>query len=579
MGLIRAGCRLASHGYSGYGAAAMAAQRGLWARGPRIPNERGAPPPTTSRRIHWAPQSGPRQEKRHYSKDKDKCDDDDHRHEPSIWYKMLESAATSLASILVLGTGFALAAYTYHKTYKYFVLAKMSNAFEPGDPVLDLAAIGKDLPLSKTAAATHWIERPEQGIVDQIVAGKEVGHYHLFIGEKGTGKSSMLLEAMRKIDGDGVAMFEAHADLEIFRIRLGKALDYEFHEDYMGSYFSERGPRDTTALLDIERALNKVEKVALKRRARVGRPLVIIINQMHLIRDDEDGKDLIELLQQRAEQWAASNLVTMVFNSDDYWVYERLKQLSTRMAVLTVVDLPKQQAIAALKNYRRRYFSEVPSSAILEEIYDRVGGRLNFLNRVAKSQDMLATCEEIKRVEKTWFLNQCWILGEEMDDDVMDQQKWAAAAVVLATALVDKEEEMEKTYDPTKGHILPSYPLHIAQEIMTRADFVRALDRLNLFSITSKAEVRASSVPMHIAFREIVAQPGFREHLQATIDRIAAIESLGRTRELVAKDLVWGGKYEIKKSYGGVEVSLKQEGKKRDVTAVEEEDDGDDGKE
>ncbi|VBB81936.1 Putative protein of unknown function [Podospora comata] len=579
MGLIRAGSRLASRGYSG-GPAAVAAQRGLWARGPRIPNERSAPPPppppTTLRRIHWTPQPGPRQERRHYSKDKDKCNDDDHRHEPSIWYKMLESAATSLASILVLGTGFALAAYTYHKSYKYFVLKKMSNAFEPGDPVLDLAAIGKDLPLSKTAAATHWIERPEQSIVDEIVAGKEVGHYHLFIGEKGTGKSSMLLEAMRKIDGDGVAMFEAHADLEIFRIRLGKALDYEFHEDYMGSYFSERGPRDTTALLDIERALNKVEKVALKRRARVGRPLVIIINQMHLIRDDDDGKDLIELLQQRAEQWAASNLVTMVFNSDDYWVYERLKQLSTRMAVLTVLDLPKHQAIAALKNYRRRYFSEVPSSEILEEIYDRVGGRLNFLNRVAKSQDMLATCEEIKRVEKTWFLNQCWILGEEMDDDVMDQQKWAAAAVVLATALVDKEEEMEETYDPAKGHILPSYPLHIAQEIMTRADFVRALDRLNLFSITSKAEVRASSVPMHIAFREIVAQPGFREHLQATIDRIAAIESLGRTREIVAKDLVWGGKYEIKKSYGGVEVSLKQEGKKRDVTVVEEDDD--DGK-
>ncbi|KAK4665009.1 uncharacterized protein QC763_509710 [Podospora pseudopauciseta] len=580
MGLIRAGSRLASRGYSG-GAAAVAAQRGLWARGPRmIPNERSAPPPpppTTLRRIHWTPQPGPRQERRHYSKDKDKCNDDDHRHEPSIWYKMLESAATSLASILVLGTGFALAAYTYHKSYKYFVLKKMSNAFEPGDPVLDLAAIGKDLPLSKTAAATHWIERPEQSIVDEIVAGKEVGHYHLFIGEKGTGKSSMLLEAMRKIDGDGVAMFEAHADLEIFRIRLGKALDYEFHEDYMGSYFSERGPRDTTALLDIERALNKVEKVALKRRARVGRPLVIIINQMHLIRDDDDGKDLIELLQQRAEQWAASNLVTMVFNSDDYWVYERLKQLSTRMAVLTVLDLPKHQAIAALKNYRRRYFSEVPSSEILEEIYDRVGGRLNFLNRVAKSQDMLATCEEIKRVEKTWFLNQCWILGEEMDDDVMDQQKWAAAAVVLATALVDKEEEMEETYDPAKGHILPSYPLHIAQEIMTRADFVRALDRLNLFSITSKAEVRASSVPMHIAFREIVAQPGFREHLQATIDRIAAIESLGRTREIMAKDLVWGGKYEIKKSYGGVEVSLKQEGKKRDVTVVEDDDD-DDGK-
>jgi len=471
---------------------------------------------------------------------------------------MVESAATSFASILVLGAGFGLAAYAYHKSYKYMVLHKMANAFEPGDPVLKLAAIGKDLPLAKTAAATHWVERPEQPVVDAIVAGQSIGHYHLFIGEKGTGKSSMLLEAMRKIDGDGAAMFEAHADLEIFRIRLGKALDYEFHEDYIGGYFSERGPRDTTALLDIERALNKLEKVALQRRAKVGRPLVVIINQMHLIRDDDDGKDLIELLQQRAEQWAAANLVTMVFNSDDYWVYERLKQLATRMDVLTIVDLPKAQATAALKNYRQRYFGEVPSSEILEQVYDRVGGRLNFLNRVAKSSDMLQACANIKEVEKTWFLNQCWILGEEMDDDVMDQQKWAAAAVILATALVDKEKEMETTYDPVVGHVLPSYPLYRAQEIMTRVDFVRAFDRLNLFSITSDAQVRASSVPMHLAFQEIAAQPGFREHLQGTVDRIAAIESLGRTRELVAKDLVLGGKYEIRKVPGGIDLTLQE---------------------
>ncbi|CRK48897.1 hypothetical protein BN1723_008255 [Verticillium longisporum] len=185
----------------------------------------------------------------------------------------------------------------------------------------------------------RWVNRPEQLRVDQIVQGEEVGHYHLLIGDKGTGKSSMLIEAMRKIDGDGVAMFEAHADLEIVRIRLGKALDFEFHEDYIGGYFSERGPRDTTALLDIERALNKLEKVALLKRAERKKPLVLIINQMHLIRDDDDGKDLIELLQQRAEQWAAANLVTMVFNSDDFWVYERLKQLATRMEVIPATIL------------------------------------------------------------------------------------------------------------------------------------------------------------------------------------------------------------------------------------------------
>ena len=80
---------------------------------------------------------------------------------------------------------------------------------------------------------------------------------------------------------------------------------------YIGSLFSIRGPRDTTALLDIERALNKLEKVALRRRKEAGKPLVLIINSTHLLRDDDDGRDLLELIQQRAEQWAASNLVTI----------------------------------------------------------------------------------------------------------------------------------------------------------------------------------------------------------------------------------------------------------------------------
>ena len=353
----------------------------------------------------------------------------------------------------------------------------------------------------------------------------------------------MLLDAMQKVGGEGISMFEAHADLEIFRIRLGKALDYEFHEDYIGSLFSIKGPREgNTALLDIERAFNKLEKVALRRREIVGRPLVLIINSTHLLRDDEDGRDLLELIQQRAEQWAASNLVTVVFNSDDYWVYERLKQYSTRLDVLPVLDLPKEQAMSALRQYRKRNFKEEPSTKVLEKIFDRVGGRLTFLNRVAKSLDMLETCDQICQTEKNWLLNKCWILGEGMDDDVMDQQKYAAAAMVLAKALVDQEKQIanKATEYSDQGQLLPQIPLHKAREIMTRADFIRSYDHINIFTIDAQAMVRADSVPMQNAFRQICGDPGFEEHLQATLDRISAIESLGRTREVVAKDLIAG---------------------------------------
>lgn len=353
----------------------------------------------------------------------------------------------------------------------------------------------------------------------------------------------MLLDAMQKVGGEGISMFEAHADLEIFRIRLGKALDYEFHEDYIGSLFSIKGPREgKTALLDIERAFNKLEKVALRRRDIVGKPLVLIINSTHLLRDDEDGRDLLELIQQRAEQWAASHLVTVVFNSDDYWVYERLKQHSTRMDVLPVLDLPKDHAMSALRQYRVKNFKEEPSTKVLEEIFDQVGGRLTFLNRVARSLDMLETCDQICRTEKTWFLNKCWILGEGMDDDVMGQQKYAAAAMVLAKALVDQEKEIlgKGTSHPGQGQLLPQIPLHKAREIMTRADFIQSYDHINIFTIDAQAMIRADSVPMQNAFRQICREPGFEEYLQATLDRISAIESLGRTRELVAKDLTPG---------------------------------------
>ncbi|KAI4906613.1 hypothetical protein J4E90_010301 [Alternaria incomplexa] len=473
----------------------------------------------------------------------------------STAWKMFEAAATTGASIFILGC----VGIGYTKYYKWNVLEKMENAFREGDPVLELAATGKEMPkageptrlqVSKDLDGDdkdydRWIPRDEQERIDKIVWGETKGRYHLLLGEKGTGKTSMLIDAMDKINGEGCSMMEAHADLEVFRVRLGRCLDFEYHEDNIGSLFSIRGPRDAGAILDIERAFNKLEKVALRRRATVGRPLILIINSAHLIRDNDDGRDLLELIQQRAEQWAAANLATVIINSDKYWVFERLKQYATRMEVHQIKDLSKDRAMQALRNYRMKYYGEKVQDSILEEVYDKVGGRLTFLNRVAKSEDMVAKCNSICEMEKIWFLNNCAILGEEMDDDVMDQQKYASTAMVLANALYKLYHDMESTYDPKEGHILPSFPLHRARFIMTRSDFIRQHHDLSIFSIDSHAVVRADSVPMQRAFNEICAEPGFEDFLEATLERIGAIESLGRTKELTFKDLWEGGKYRI----------------------------------
>lgn len=68
----------------------------------------------------------------------------------------------------------------------------------------------------------------------------------------------MLLDAMRSIDADGAAFVEAHPDLEVFRLRFGKALNYDFFEDWQGGLFSRADPRNGGPSLDIGAALSLV---------------------------------------------------------------------------------------------------------------------------------------------------------------------------------------------------------------------------------------------------------------------------------------------------------------------------------
>jgi len=75
-----------------------------------------------------------------------------------------------------------------------------------------------------------------------------------------------------------------------------------------------------TPLLDIERGLLKLEKVAIRHRARRAkkklpkRPLILLINSLHLLQDDEVGNSLLEMLQQKAETWAEAGIITVVLN-------------------------------------------------------------------------------------------------------------------------------------------------------------------------------------------------------------------------------------------------------------------------
>lgn len=457
----------------------------------------------------------------------------------SFLTKCGETSGITFASLLVLG----LAGVSYHKFYNVHVIDKMSKAFEKGDAAFELTMHKRT-----TKIEGDWVERPEQKLLDDIIAGNLVGRYFLITGEKGCGKSSMILNAIKKVDSFNCTFIDAHSDPEIFRIRLGKALKFEYHEDYIGSLFSIRGPRDTTALLDIERAFNKLEEVAVRRVKKYGKPMVIIINNTHLIKDDEEGVKLVELLQQKAESLSGAGLVTMIFNSDDYWLYERLKKLGTRLEVINVRDFNRDQAIQALSVSRKRYFNENVDMTIANQVYELIGGRPQHLAEVSKQVDMIRASHKLIDREKTWFLNQCGLLGEDMDDDVNESGKFSTSAMLLMKTLVEMYHQELAKHGPKEDHKLPELPLWRARQIMTRNDYIQAYDNLNIFTIdSSNSFVRADSVPMMRGFLEIESQPGFQALLDETLDRVGDIESLGRTREIVAKDLFLGAQYKLKK--------------------------------
>lgn len=59
----------------------------------------------------------------------------------------------------------------------------------------------------------------------------------------------MIFESMAACEAEGVAMCDAHPDLEVFRLRLGKALNFEYNEDTQTGLFQRRDPREGSSLI------------------------------------------------------------------------------------------------------------------------------------------------------------------------------------------------------------------------------------------------------------------------------------------------------------------------------------------
>jgi hypothetical protein len=54
----------------------------------------------------------------------------------------------------------------------------------------------------------------------------------------------MIFDAMQINQAEGVAICDAHPNLDVFRLRLGRALNYEYNEDSQTGLFQRRDPKE-----------------------------------------------------------------------------------------------------------------------------------------------------------------------------------------------------------------------------------------------------------------------------------------------------------------------------------------------
>ncbi|KAH7907003.1 hypothetical protein BJ138DRAFT_1161239 [Hygrophoropsis aurantiaca] len=474
----------------------------------------------------------------------------------------------ALTTIIGLGMVF-VGGIAYIAWYKKNVLDKIEQAFAAGyDPALELANHSEDNRVRNTKAGddhgddgddgpwTEHLRRNEQDSIDNIIKGKTKGHYFFLLGPKGGGKSTLIFDAMRAIQAEGVAFLDAHPDLEVFRLRLGKALNYEFNEDSQTGLFQRRDPREGGPALDIERALNKLEKVALRCSRKTGRPFVLVFNNIQHFNNDAEGRNMLLQLQQRAEAWAAAGIVTVVFSADDFWPFLLMRKVASRMHVLSIRDLDGKQAHQALTHMRTSRKRSVPTPEIIEDAISLVGGRLSYLSKLSRADDVLESANNALRLEKAWLLSQVGLIPD-CDDDVMDEQKWSSCSWLLLQEFVKihleqqrerKEMGAEGDWDPLT---LPSIPFWRCRQIMTRPDYMEDLDRANIISIDVNLDVRPDSVLILHAAREVAEEEGFQELLDNVRARVDEIESLHRTRELTFKDVAAGDRIRLTVDKGG----------------------------
>jgi len=74
--------------------------------------------------------------------------------------------------------------------------------------------------------------------------------------------------------------------------------------------------------------------------------------------------------------------------------------------VISIDDLGPRESLQAASRLRIGAGRQLPERDELRESVSLVGGRLSYLNKIARSKDMMGMARHILEVEKGWLLSQ-----------------------------------------------------------------------------------------------------------------------------------------------------------------------------
>lgn len=112
------------------------------------------------------------------------------------------------------------------------------------------------------------------------------------------------------------------------------------------------------------------------------------------------------------------------------------------MHVLSITDLSLPEALRASSKIHLGARKAPGDPSQLNEAVFIVGGRLSYLNKVSRAQNVVEYAKGMLEVEKAWLLSQIGLIPD-CDDDVMDEQKWSSCSWLLLREFVKIREEQE----------------------------------------------------------------------------------------------------------------------------------------